>query len=397
MNVYVHFPFCRAKCAYCALLSRAGTSSEARTAYVARLVRELAARGLSPSDAGGLSPNSRGLSPSDAGGLSPNSRGLSPVETVYFGGGTPALCDLSEIKLNLASDCEFTVELHPQDATDARLAELRRLGVNRISLGVQSFDDAVLTAMGRGHTAVEAEAAFRRVQAVFPNSGLDLIAGWPETSEASWRTTIARALALEPVHISCYTLIREPKTRLDLAVRQGRVVLPDDDAALAQVDLARAAFAAAGLRRYEVSNYARPGFECRHNCAVWRGEDYLGFGEGAHGREGLARTVGQAAGYEVMTVTPEEDALERALLGLRTSAGLDLARVARAWPRLVPRLSAWRAVLASLVAPGILAESAPDVFVPTDRGFEVCDAVMAELLSAPAADVSSNKGTGLSK
>lgn len=350
MNLYVHFPFCRAKCAYCALHSRAGSTPSARAEHVARIARELA------------------------------QRKLSPLDTVYFGGGSPALCDLSPLAPKLAENAEFTVELHPLDATPAKLDELRRLGVNRISLGVQSFDDAALVAMGRGHTAAEAEAAFRRVRAVFPNSGLDLIAGWPGTDEASWRTTLDRALALAPVHVSCYSLIREPKTRLDLEVRKGRVTLPDDDAALAQVDQACAALSAAGFRRYEVSNYALPGHECRHNCAVWRGEDYIGLGEGAHGREGRVRTVGEIDGYARSEVSETEDALERALLGLRTADGIDLSLVARRWPTLAPRLPAWRKTLAALVAPGILVEPSPGVFTPTARGFEVCDAVMAELL-----------------
>jgi len=275
MNLYVHFPFCRAKCAYCALLSRAGSSAAARAAHVARVVRELPA---------------------------------GPFSTVYFGGGTPALCDLAPLldalRPRLAPTAEFTVELHPLDVADATLDRLRRGGVNRVSLGVQSFDDAALAAMGRGHTAAEAADAFRRVRAVFPNAGLDLIAGWPGVSAAAWRETLARVLSLEPVHVSCYSLIREPRTRLDLAVRKGDLALPDDDAALAQVVAARDAFAAAGLLRYEVSNYARPGFACRHNCAVWRGEDYTGLGEGAHGRAGLVRTVGTATCYETTSVTP---------------------------------------------------------------------------------------------
>ena len=360
MNIYAHFPFCRAKCTYCALLSRAGTSAGARADHVARLVREAAERGLSPAE-----------------------RGLSPVETLYFGGGSPALCDLTPLAAlaeGLSPQGEFTVELHPCDVTDAKLAELVRLGVNRISLGVQSFDDAALAAMNRGHTAAAAVEAFRRVKGTVPNAGLDLIAGWPGTSDASWRATLDQALALDPVHVSCYTLIREPRTRLDLLVRQGRLALPDDDAALLQADRAREAFAAAGLVRYEVSNYARPGFACRHNCAVWRGEDYVGLGEGAHGREGVRRTVGTATGYTVTTVDPTADALERALLGLRTAAGVDLGAIARRWPGLADRLPAWRETLAALVAPGILDQPRPGVFTPTPRGFEVCDAVMAELL-----------------
>lgn len=350
MNLYVHFPFCRAKCAYCALLSRAGSTAAARAAHVARVLREL--------------PEG-------------------PFETVYFGGGTPALCDLAPLlaalKPRLAPGAEFTVELHPADVAAALLDTLRHGGVNRISLGVQSFDDAALAAMGRGHTACEAEAAFRRVQAVFPNAGLDLIAGWPGTAETSWRTTLARARALEPVHMSCYTLIREPKTRLDRAVRAGRLTLPDDEAALGQIAVAHEVFAAAGLVRYEVSNYAKPGFACRHNSAVWRGEDYVGLGEGAHGRLGLTRTVGTATGYETTAVTEWEDAFERAVLGLRTAAGLDLADVARRHPLLAPYLPAWHTRLMALVAPGILSVPTPRRFVPTARGFEVCDAVMAEL------------------
>lgn len=306
--------------------------------------------------------------------------------TVYFGGGSPALCGLAPLAgalaplVRAAGEVEFTVELHPLDATDAVLGALRRLGVNRVSMGVQSLDDAALAAMGRLHTAAEAEAAFRRARRAFPNAGLDLIAGWPGVSAAAWRATLGRALALRPVHMSCYALIREPKTRLDLMARRGEVAIPGDDAALAQIDEAREAFSSAGLARYEVSNYAIPGFECRHNLAVWRGEDYTGIGEGAHGREGLVRTVGLASGYERRAVAAGEDAVERALLSLRTAAGLDLSAAARRWPMLAPRIPAWRDELAALEREGILRRPSPCVFAPTSRGFEVCDAVMAALL-----------------
>jgi oxygen-independent coproporphyrinogen-3 oxidase len=358
MNLYVHFPFCRAKCAYCALLSRAGASATARAAYVERVRGEIAA--IAPREDERL--------------------------TVYFGGGTPTLCALTTLAevlaplVETAGDVEFTVELHPLDATGPALDALRRLGVNRISMGVQSFDDAALAAMGRLHTASEAEAAFRRARRAFPNAGLDLIAGWPGVSAAAWRAVVERALALEPVHVSCYTLIREPRTRLDLMARRGEVEMPGDDAALEQADVARAAFASVGLSRYEVSNFALPGFECRHNLAVWRGEDYVGIGEGAHGREGCARTMGLSAGYERSVVSDEEDAVERALLSLRTAGGIDLAAVARSWPLLAPRISSWRATLAALRDKGILHCPSPDVFAPTSRGFEVCDAVMSALI-----------------
>ena len=250
---------------------------------------------------------------------------------------------------------------------------LRGGGVNRISIGVQSFDDDVLKAMGRLHTAAEAEAAFRAVRAAgFANVGIDLIAGWPGTCAESWRDTLARATALGLDHCSVYTLIREPRTRLDLALRRGELALPSDDVALGQIDVARVALAEAGLARYEISNYARPGFECRHNLAVWRGEDYVGIGDGAHGRRGLVRTE---SGAET-TVTPEEDAVERALFSLRTREGLSLERVARLWPVLAPRLPAWRETLEFFKRQGLL----QDAYRLTARGAEVCDSILADLL-----------------
>ena len=347
MNLYAHYPFCRAKCAYCALRSRAGSTPEARRAYCARLAEQLTALGP-----------------------------VAQVSTVYFGGGSPALCDLTPVFEALGSwgtVPEFTVELHPLDARSDVLEMLRRGGVNRISIGVQSFDDAVLKAMGRLHTAAEAETAFRAVRAAgFANVGIDLIAGWPGTCAESWRDTLARATALGLDHCSVYTLIREPRTRLDLALRRGELALPSDDVALGQVDVARAALAEAGLARYEISNYARPGFECRHNLAVWRGEDYVGIGDGAHGRRGLVRTE---SGAET-TVSPEEDAVERALFSLRTREGLSLERVARLWPVLAPRLSAWRETLEFFKRQGLL----QDAYRLTARGAEVCDSILADLL-----------------
>lgn len=308
------------------------------------------------------------------------------LSTIYFGGGSPALCDLTPIFNALRSHgrgatcCarngmppEFTVELHPLDARPEVLEMLKKGGVNRISMGVQSLDDDVLKAMGRLHTAAEAEAAFRAVRAAgFTNAGIDLIAGWPGTTLDSWRTTLARATALGLDHCSVYTLIHEPKTRLDLALRRGDLALPSDDVALAQIDAARAALADAGLVRYEISSYARPGFECRHNLAVWRGEDYVGIGDGAHGRVGLART---ASGVETK-VTPEEDAAERALFSLRTREGLSLDRVACLWPILTSRLPAWRETLEFFKRQGLL----QDAYRLTPRGAEVCDSILAELV-----------------
>ena len=368
MNLYVHFPFCRAKCAYCALYSRAGSTPEARRTYCARLAAELATWGTGPEKVGTVPT----------------------LSTIYFGGGSPALCDLSPLFTALrkwgtdpemlgtdpekrGTVPEFTVELHPLDARPEVLEMLKKGGVNRISMGVQSLDDDVLKAMGRLHTAAEAEAAFRAVRgAGFANAGIDLIAGWPGMTAESWHNTLARATALGLDHCSVYTLIREPKTRLDLALRRGELALPSDDAALAQIDTARAALAEVGLVRYEISNYARPGFECRHNLAVWRGEDYIGLGDGAHGRCGLVRT---ASGVET-TVTPEEDAVDRALFSLRRCEGLALDRVARLWTILAPRFPVWCEKLDFFKRQGLL----QDAYRLTPRGAEVCDSILAELI-----------------
>ena len=295
------------------------------------------------------------------------------------------MCDLrtvcAAVLENLGHIDEFTVELNPCDVTPRLLDDLREGGVNRISMGVQSLDDDALRAMGRPHTAAQAEAAFRTIRAAgFVNAGFDLIAGWPGTSDDSWGQTLARACALAPDHVSVYTLIREPGTALDREVAEGRVTLPDDDAALAQHDAARAAFAKIGLARYEVSNFAKPGFECRHNVSVWRGDDYIGLGDGAHGREGLRRTAGKADGaYDVTELSPEADALERALFALRMAEGIDLAAVSQRWPILAPRLAAWREELRALVRQGIALEEPEDRFALTERGFEVCDAVVSSL------------------
>ena len=356
MNLYVHFPFCRRKCAYCALKSRAGASTEQRAAYVARLAAEVRTR-----------PERN-------------------WRTVYFGGGTPALCDLGPLfaalrETGLAPDAEFTVELHPSDVTPRLLETLAAGGVNRISLGVQSFDDATLAQMGRNHTAAGAVVAFEAIRRVFPNAGFDLIVGYPSPPGACPPHLALPPMLdrLQPAHVSVYSLIREPGTQLDRAVHLGRCVLPDDAVALDEVAEVAQVLAKAGLSRYEISNYARPGFVCRHNCAVWRGEDYVGLGDGAHGREGFCRTVGEGEGYSRETLSPQADALERTVFALRTSFGLDPAEAARRHPSLAPLVKVWRRELDFAVEQG-LAVRKDSAYVLTPRGMEVCDAVVETLL-----------------
>ena len=374
MNLYVHFPFCRSKCSYCALYSRANVSQTDRDAYVRQLAEKLGAEGQTL---------------------------RAKLKTVYFGGGSPALCDLSPLKEVLAplvpqpstfnlqpatcnlqpstfnfqpstfNSFEFTVELHPLDVTEAKLVELKALGVNRISMGVQSLDDEVLADMGRGYTVAEAARAFALVKRHFDNAGIDLIVGYPHprtvrgsaAEDASWRNLPdLRSWGLK--HCSVYSLQNE----------RGLRNVPDDDTVLDQLRRIAVFLREIGLERYEISNYAVPGFECRHNLAVWRGEDYLGLGEGACGRIGLKRTVGRKSGIEESEVTSEFDLKERTFFRLRTREGLDAAAL-----KSLPSYPSLLAALDRNARAGLLAKDGL-VYRLTDRGMEVCDAILPELI-----------------
>ena len=271
------------------------------------------------------------------------------------------------------------------------------LGVNRISMGVQSLDDAVLADMGRGYTFAEAERAFACVKRHFDNAGIDLIVGYP--GEAPALTPRHARLAKWGLrHCSVYSLILEEKSILGRRVlpsagdgaRELSPALPSDDETMNRLALVARLLGELGLERYEISNYAVPGFECRHNLAVWRGEDYVGLGEGAHGRIGLCRTqnlfdlsqvscpassslshVSRLASSLVPVVekvTPEEDAKERRLFRLRTREGLDASG-----------RSDWTPRLEAFVDEGLLVRDG-SVYRLTARGMEVCDSILVELV-----------------
>ena len=349
-NLYVHFPFCRRKCSYCALYSRTGVSQAERDAYVRRLADEIDKLGQT---------------------------GFVTLNTIYFGGGSPALCDLRPILDSLVrgggisaaqSETEFTVELHPLDVTEDLLKVLRDGGVNRISMGVQSLDDATLAAMGRGYTVDGAERAFALVKRYFDNAGIDLIVGYPgdqvvekverEGGGGGWNLKRLGSWGLR--HCSVYSLQNE----------RGLKGVPDDDWTLDRLRHSAECLRAMGLERYEISNYAVPGYECRHNFAVWRGEDYIGLGDGACGRIGLKRTK---FGKEEI-VTPEFDAKERMLFRLRTREGLDVRSLSS-----LSNFSSLSNVLAMQVSAGLLTQSGT-VYRLTERGMEVCDSILVDLV-----------------
>ena len=294
------------------------------------------------------------------------------LSTVYFGGGSPALCDLRPLLNALASrlgdEGEFTVELHPLDVNAETLSMLKDCGVNRISMGVQSLDDGILADMGRGYSFCEAEKAFALVKEYFDNAGIDLIAGLPgETSALVPRH--ARLAKWGLMHCSVYSLILEEKTRLWKDVHSGKTSVIDDDTVMDRIKVISAFLSDIGLERYEISNYAVRGFECRHNLAVWRGEDYVGLGEGACGRMGRLRTCNwRFPGESAEKLSPEQDMKERTIFSLRTRDGLD----ATLFPRWIPALDRF-------AAEGLLVKDG-SVYRLTDRGREVCDTILSEIV-----------------
>lgn len=347
-NLYVHFPFCRAKCSYCALYSAAGRPESERNDYAMRLAEDVSR----------IAAEAPG-----------------PLSTVYFGGGSPALCDLrpllAAIEPLLAPDgsTEFTVELHPMDVDGETISILADGGVNRISMGVQSLDDAALADMRRGYTASEARRAFDKVRSRFANAGIDMIVGYP--AERAENVDLSPLASWGLSHCSLYSLILEEKSILATRIRRGASPEPqDDDTVMDAMRRCADTLEGMGLRRYEIANFALPGKECRHNMATWLGEDYTGLGTGAYGREGLLRTYNPPSGpREASTLTEEDDLRERTLFRLRTRWGLDASR-----------FPAWLKTLDSLTDEGLLEKAGGATYRLTRRGAEVCDSILAELV-----------------
>jgi oxygen-independent coproporphyrinogen-3 oxidase len=378
-HLYLHIPFCVGKCLYCGFYSVERGPAD-RIDYAVLLCREY----------DGLAPR----------------LGRPRLETIYTGGGTPGLLGApgfrrlaGELRARglLEGITEWTVELNPASSGERLLADLRAAGVNRISLGAQSFNAATLARLGRRHDAAGITRAVARVRrAGFDHYGLDLIAGLPGVTDAQWRETLARAVDTGIEHLSVYGLGVEPGTALHTQVAGG-LQLPDADAQLDALALAEQILTAQGFERYEISNYARPGRACRHNLAVWRGADYLGLGPSAASRLGRRRWTnrpdldGWLAAVRQGEPPPrasedlwtdEEDAVERLVFALRLNGGIDPADLARRVPSLAGRARDWEARLARLASRGIVARppGAASHWRLTARGREVADAVIADLL-----------------
>ena len=315
LGLYIHIPFCKAKCAYCDFYSLAH-SEEKMDAYMAALLRHLEE----------VAPRAAGMQ----------------VDTVYFGGGTPSylgaarLCRILQTVLrryDVARDAEITLEANPDSAGDWKeLRKLRRAGFNRLSLGVQSTDDALLRRIGRVHTYEQVQQAVMAARkAKFTNLSLDLIYGLPGQTMEDWQRTLADAVALGPEHLSCYGLKLEEGT--PLWQQRQTLTLPDDDAQADMYLYTVAALGEMGYEQYEISNFAKSGKESRHNLKYWRMEEYAGFGPGAHSdfggvRYGYVRDIDSyIAGRLVLSESETDSTLARdyeyVMLSLRTAAGID--------------------------------------------------------------------------
>ena len=310
--IYIHVPFCKSFCTYCDFYSEIAEEDQYGH-YTDQVCAEIRRRRKEMDG----QPN-----------------------TLYFGGGTPSvlpLGDLSRILLTL-EECghggpyeEFTMEVNPEDIVEKGLPylqSLKMLGVNRMSIGVQSFDDGLLKWMNRRHDAARAKEAFRLCrEAGFTNISLDLIFGLSNLSDAVWEDTIEQALALDPEHISCYQLTVEGDSVLAQRLENGEYEEASDEVCRRQYDLLCNKLRAAGYNHYEISNFAKQGYEAVHNSGYWQRRPYVGLGPAAHSFSGRGRSWNDATlenyGHTADSLSVEDEKVETLMLALRTARGAD--------------------------------------------------------------------------
>lgn len=270
VSLYLHFPFCERKCRYCDFLS-GPAGEETREEYVDLLCREIELR---------------------AGEITAPSESAAAVDSIFIGGGTPSLMtpvqaarvmDTIRSRYQVLSDAEISMEINPGTVDPLKLLGFKAAGIGRLSIGVQSFDDSELRLLGRIHTAAEARETFHAArEAGFDNINLDLMSALPGQNIETWSNTLKEAVSLGPEHISAYSLIIEEGTPLASLLDSGELPdLPSEEEDRRMYHFTKQFLASEGYRRYEISNYAKAGYECRHNCGYWTGHEYLGLGLGA--------------------------------------------------------------------------------------------------------------------
>jgi putative oxygen-independent coproporphyrinogen III oxidase len=374
-GLYVHWPFCAAKCPYCDFNSHVRSSID-EDGWTEAILTEL-------SYVAELQSDDRPI-----------------LQTIFFGGGTPSLMsgravgriiDEAARLWRSANDLEITMEANPASADAARFADYAKAGVDRLSLGVQALNDADLKLLGRLHNVAEARAAVALAQRSFPRISFDLIYARPKQSVAAWRDELSEALAFGTEHLSLYQLTIEPGTPFATLHRQGTLQIPEDDLGAAFYEVTQEITANAGLPAYEVSNHARPGCESRHNLLYWRYGSYAGVGPGAHGRLDLngkrvatvcerlperwrEKVAAEGHGFtEKSEIDHHDAAREHLLMNLRLREGLDLAAYDARWGVPLPPQR-----IAALAEAGLV-ELDRDRLSATPQGMLVLNRVIEEL------------------
>jgi oxygen-independent coproporphyrinogen III oxidase len=320
-GIYIHIPFCKQACHYCNF--HFSTSLQQKQAFIEALIKEIS---LSPS-----------LERGEETGI---------INTLYFGGGTPSILTIDELKIIFealqkrfvfSDDIEITLEANPDDISDEKLLQWKQIGINRFSIGIQSFLEEELQWMNRAHTAAESLNCIDKIKAAgFSNFSVDLIYGSPLLSDDDWRKNVATVIEKNIPHISCYALTVEPKTALDKMIALHKKAPVDAEKQAQQFLLLMQWMQEAGYEHYEISNFAKPGFRSRHNSSYWSGEKYYGFGPSAHSFDGKSRrwNVANNALYiqslqkdsipfeeEILTATQQLN--EYIMTSLRTAEGIN--------------------------------------------------------------------------
>jgi len=360
LSIYIHIPFCHKRCAYCSFVSYAGREADI-PAYARALIEESKLRRVEGAE----------------------------VKTIYFGGGTPSLLPVEILGLillaideyyKLDDRAEITLEANPGTVSQNYLKAIRSLGINRLSLGVQSLDDAELRLLGRIHTASEARESISQAKdAGFTNLSLDFIYGIPGRSLEKWQGMLSEMVTLGAQHISLYGLTLEEGTPLHQRVKNGELLPPDPDAAACEYEMAEEVLEAAGYKQYEISNWAKPGFESRHNLAYWRRAPYLGLGVAAHSfldNKRIANTSdldeylsclaeGKLAPQTVEVISEATALSEAIILGLRLNEGVSADDIKAHFS--IDLYSHFESAIAELVSLGLL-EQHEDRIKLTPRG-----------------------------
>ncbi len=319
-GIYVHIPFCQSRCIYCDFFST--TSLAERDTYIDALCREISLR-------------------------SRQEPGCEIVRTIYVGGGTPSqltpqqigrILDCIYTHFDVDAQAEVTLEANPDDINETFLGGLQPLPVNRLSLGIQTFDDARLRFLHRRHTAAEAIRAVKLCQSHgYRNLSIDLMFGFPDETPNDWQRDLQQALQLHVQHLSAYSLMWEDGTPLTRMLQQGKIREPEEETTLEMFRLLMRRLQENGFEHYEISNFCRPGYQSRHNSSYWHNVPYIGFGAGAHSYDGHTRSWNVASlpiyikginegnrRYESETLTDDQRFNERVMTGLRTAEGISL-------------------------------------------------------------------------